>query len=60
MSIEHRKALNQATRKSRQAFKAYVNIREAYREGKATPQELAHALAESNRADTKLDQLSNI
>ena len=42
-----------ASRKARKAFNTYVTFRRAYREGKATVAELAHALALSDLADAK-------
>ena len=39
----------------RQTWNDYVSIRRAYREGKATTQELAHALTLVNIANAKAD-----
>jgi hypothetical protein len=49
-TLQLRKATAKAQRKARKAWDDYVTIRRAYREGKATVAELAHALAEADRA----------
>jgi hypothetical protein len=49
-TLQLRKATAKAQRKARKAWDDYATIPRAYREGKATVAELAHALAEADRA----------
>jgi hypothetical protein len=52
--LRFRKATARAKRDAREAWNAYVTIRRACREDKATVGELAHALAQADRAAAEL------